>query len=62
MKQKNWNTFFLEAGGYEDDFTTIPAINYYLRNFPKNWGYFTKIQNNSCLGMFKYERIVHIGR
>lgn len=45
-----WKILLLEAGGAETDFTHIPAMNYYLRSSPFNWGYFTKPQSNSCQG------------
>lgn len=50
---ENWDVLLLEAGDIENDFTDIPAMNYYLRTSPMNWGYFTKPQKNSCLGETK---------
>lgn len=54
---EDWNILLLEAGDTENDFTDIPAMNYYLRSTPMNWGYFTKPQENSCLGKI---RLIHI--
>lgn len=45
-----FDVLLLEAGDTENDFTDIPAMNYYLRSSPMNWGYFTKPQKKSCLG------------
>lgn len=51
---ETWNILLLEAGKTENDFTDIPAMTYYLRSTPMNWGYFTKPQKNSCLGKHFY--------
>lgn len=55
----SWSVLLLEAGETEDDFTNVPALNYYLRSSPMNWGYFTTPQNNSCQG--KYFAFIHLG-
>lgn len=49
-EKEEWKVLLLEAGDVENDFTDIPAMNYYLRTTPMNWGYFTTPQDSSCLG------------
>lgn len=46
-----WKILLLEVGQPDDRFTLIPALNYNLRTSPRNWGYLTKPQSNSCLGI-----------
>lgn len=46
----------LEAGGFENDVTDIPAMAAYLQSSDYNWGYKTTPQKTSCLG--KYSTLI----
>ncbi|EFA01987.2 Glucose dehydrogenase [FAD, quinone]-like Protein [Tribolium castaneum] len=50
-ENENWKILLLEAGGEENDFSTIPSMWANLQMSEINWGYRTISQKNCCLGM-----------
>lgn len=49
-EENNWKILVLEAGGYENDYTDIPALYYLLGKTKYNWGYNTTPQKTQCQG------------
>ncbi|CAH0549389.1 unnamed protein product [Brassicogethes aeneus] len=47
----NWNVLLIEAGGYENNFTDIPAMTTISLLSDYNWGFLSVPQKTSCLGM-----------
>ncbi|CAH0549385.1 unnamed protein product [Brassicogethes aeneus] len=47
----NWNVLLIEAGGYENNFTEIPAMTTISLLSDYNWGFLSVPQKTSCLGM-----------
>ncbi|KAK9880148.1 hypothetical protein WA026_008663 [Henosepilachna vigintioctopunctata] len=47
---ESFKILLLEAGGWDDDLTTIPYFAYLLQQSERNWGYYTTPQKNGCYG------------
>lgn len=46
----SWRILLLEAGGEENEFSSIPAMLRETLSSDLNWGYFSVPQKNGCLG------------
>ncbi|XP_056631955.1 glucose dehydrogenase [FAD, quinone]-like [Diorhabda sublineata] len=47
----DWSILLVEAGGFKDNFSDIPALSSFLQISDMDWGYLTTPQKHCCLGM-----------
>ncbi|KAJ3658004.1 hypothetical protein Zmor_009772 [Zophobas morio] len=58
----NFRILLLEAGGEENDFSSIPGLGPLLQIGDLNWGYSTTPQKHSCLGMKNKKCLIPQGK
>ncbi|XP_031357415.1 glucose dehydrogenase [FAD, quinone]-like [Photinus pyralis] len=57
------NVLVLEAGGYSNNFSDVPAMLAYLNGLGEyNWGYLSVPQNTSCLALKNHQCIMYRGK